>query len=92
MSLTKKDLSQIAKSYKDYRSPYEATKVMPKVLNCIQELQSEIARLELEVASLKAAKPEAKKSPAKKAAPKKAAPKKAPAKKAAPKKSASKKK
>ena len=46
MSLTKEELSLISKNYKNYKSEYEASKSMPRVLAYVRELEARIAELE----------------------------------------------
>lgn len=53
MSLTKEELSLISKNYKNYKTEYEATKSMPRVLAHVRELEAKIAELEKKGASNK---------------------------------------
>jgi len=73
MSLTQKELGLIRSNYRNYKSEYEATKTMPRVLAYVRELEGQVAELKAAAKKEPAAKEPAakKKAPAKKAATKK---------------------
>jgi len=73
MTLTPEELGLISKNYKNYKSKYEATKTMPRVLAHVRELEAQIAELKAAAKKKPAAKKPAakKKAPAKKTATKK---------------------
>ena len=45
MSLTQKELGLIRSNYRNYKSEYEATKTMPRVLAYVRELEGQVAEL-----------------------------------------------